>query len=225
MSPEARQQMRDILRTALKTAVLPGATPDAPGGYHRTDAEPADLLARFTTELETVGGAVHVPPAIDADHVAALIADIAGDTASRHALLWDDAHLPVPGVANALVARGFVISRQEADAGPGPARDALATATVGVTGADAMLAETGSLVLVSGPGRGRLASLLPPIHVALVERTRLVRSLPDLLLTRPDLAEAGSNLICITGPSRTADIEHTLSRGVHGPGEVHVILV
>ena len=64
-----------------------------------------------------------------------------------------------------------------------------------------------------------------PVHIAVVDRSRMMRSLPDLLLSRPELATAGSNLVCITGPSRTADIEHTLSRGVHGPREVHVILV
>jgi L-lactate dehydrogenase complex protein LldG len=53
---------------------------------------------------------------------------------------------------------------------------------------------------------------------------RLVESVSALLATRRDLVEAGSNFVCVTGPSRTADIEHTLSRGVHGPGHVHVIL-
>jgi L-lactate dehydrogenase complex protein LldG len=104
-------------------------------------------------------------------------------------------------------------------------RGELAGCSVGVTAVDALLAETGSVVLVSGPGRGRLASLLPPIHVAIATREQLVYSLPDLLLARPELATRGSNLVCITGPSRTADIEHTLSRGVHGPGEVHVVVI
>ena len=70
-----------------------------------------------------------------------------------------------------------------------------------------------------------MASLLVPVHVAVLRVDRLVDSISGLLATRGDLVAAGSNLVAITGPSRTADIEHTLSRGVHGPGEVHVILL
>jgi L-lactate dehydrogenase complex protein LldG len=94
-----------------------------------------------------------------------------------------------------------------------------------VTGADAALSLTGSIVITSGPGRPRLASLLTPVHVAIVRVGTIVDTLPTLIAARPELVTRGSNFVCITGPSRTADIEHTLSRGVHGPGEVHVILV
>ena len=80
-------------------------------------------------------------------------------------------------------------------------------------------------MLATGPGRPRMASLLVPVHVAVLRVDRLVDSISTLLATRGDLVAAGSNLVAITGPSRTADIEHTLSRGVHGPGEVHVILL
>jgi L-lactate utilization protein LutC len=140
--------------------------------------------------------------------------------------MWDDTCVPVPGLSAALAAEGFVVDRQAgADMSSTDRREALASAAIGITGADAALAETGSVVLASGPGRGRLASLLPPVHVAVVERARVVGSLPELLITHPDLATAGSNMVCITGPSRTADIEHTLSRGVHGPKEVHVVLI
>lgn len=226
MTPSERQQMQDILRAALKKAVLPGATPVAPGGYRRTDPAPASLTPGFISELVTVGGFVHEPHANDAETIARLIATIAAEAVIKRALMWDDQWLPIPGLAAALERCGFTIDRQQTDdLASESRRAALATATIGITGADAALSETGSLVLMSGPGRGRLASLLPPVHIALVERARLMRSLPDLLLTRPELATAGSNLVCITGPSRTADIEHTLSRGVHGPKEVHVILL
>ena len=226
MTPDQRQQLRDVLRTALQTAVLPGATPEAPGGYRRTDPAPADLTPQFIAELTTVGGFVHQPASSDAMAVARVIAAIAAESAVKRALMWDDVCLPVPGLAAALESNGFTIDRQQASDLTSDARRAeLATATFGITGADAALSDTGSVVLVSGPGRGRLASLLPPVHVALVDRACLLRSLPDLLLARPELATAGSNLVCITGPSRTADIEHTLSRGVHGPKEVHVILI
>ncbi len=226
MTPAERHAMLTVLRTALKSALLPGATADAPGGFRRVDPETADRVVRFTHELTTLGGVVHEAAAPDAAAVADLIATIVAETILKRALMWDDAWLPVPGLAAALAAKGFAIDRQQpGDLTSAARREELATATIGVTGADAALAETGSVVLVSGPGRGRLASLLPPVHIALVERSRFLRSLPDLLVERPDLAVAGSNLVCITGPSRTADIEHTLSRGVHGPKEVHVIVV
>jgi hypothetical protein len=141
-------------------------------------------------------------------------------------LMWNADQLPIPGVDTALArAPVRLIFQMAADMSSLERRRDLATAVVGVTGAHAGLAETGSLVLASGPGRSRLASLLPPIHVALLDRRLIVQSLPDLVALRPELMTAGANVVCITGPSRTADIEHTLTRGVHGPREVHVIVV
>jgi L-lactate dehydrogenase complex protein LldG len=226
MTPEERQQMRDLLRAAISRAVLPGATPDPPGGYRRTDPAESDPVSRFTRELTTLGGNVHESPSGDAATVAQIISTIATELVEKRALIWNEAWLPVPGLAAAL--EGLGISTYEPsshDLASEGSRADLATATLGITGADAALSDTGSIVLTSGPGRGRLASLLPPVHIAIVEHTRMRRSLPDLLVERPELATAGSNLVCITGPSRTADIEHTLSRGVHGPKEVHVILI
>ncbi|MBI4771707.1 MAG: LUD domain-containing protein [Chloroflexi bacterium] len=87
----------------------------------------------------------------------------------------------------------------------------------------------------AGPGRGRLASLLPPVHIALVRPEQFFPSLAAFLAHHrpPECRYRGlaalfrepSSLTVISGPSRTADIEMTLTIGVHGPGELHVLCI
>jgi hypothetical protein len=89
-------------------------------------------------------------------------------------------------------------------------------ADVGVTSALFAIAETGSLVLAAGPGRARLASLAPPVHVALVNE--IVVTLEEAFARIGDRTH-----VVITGTSRTADIEGVLVRGVHGPRELIVL--
>lgn len=103
-------------------------------------------------------------------------------------------------------------------------RDAIATIDVGITSADYALADTGSLVFFTESRESRLLSLLPPCHIAVIESSRIVASLDDVLGLRPLPAERSSAMVIVTGPSRTADIEMRLVRGVHGPGEIHVII-
>jgi L-lactate dehydrogenase complex protein LldG len=94
----------------------------------------------------------------------------------------------------------------------------------GITDVYAAVAETGSLVIRPSPEHGRAISLMPPIHVAIVEPKNLVPDLVDLceLLTRESSA---SGTVIITGPSKTADIEMNLVIGVHGPRMVQVFLL
>jgi L-lactate dehydrogenase complex protein LldG len=96
---------------------------------------------------------------------------------------------------------------------------------VGITSATYALAETGTLVMFASHEEARLVSLLPPVHLAVVPRARLLTGLDELLSIEPRPAERTSSMVFITGPSRTADIEQFLVRGVHGPGEIHVVLV
>ncbi len=103
-------------------------------------------------------------------------------------------------------------------------------AMVGITGVDFALAETGSLVVTSWTEGAQLASLAPPVHVALYRRSQLVASLDEVLERLPmartgEQPVPGRSVVFITGTSRTADIEQILIRGVHGPGELHAILV
>jgi len=100
-----------------------------------------------------------------------------------------------------------------------------AIADVGITSADYAMADTGSLVLLASPADARLISLLPPVHIAVVPTERVLSGLDELLTILPDPAAQTSSMVLVTGPSRTADIEQILVRGVHGPGEIHVVVV
>ena len=107
-------------------------------------------------------------------------------------------------------------------------RRAMIDASIGVTGVDYAIAETGSCAIIARQGASRLVSLLPPIHVAIVERGQTLPSLDELFaLVRARGLDKGmdSYMNIITGPSRSADIEYQLVTGVHGPGEVHMVIV
>jgi L-lactate dehydrogenase complex protein LldG len=218
-----RARMRDTLRAAVGKALLPGAELTHPGPFLPA-ATHVDLVERFRKELTALGGTVH--EASSADEIVSILRSVADALPNGKLLTWDQAELPVAGLIATLGAAGFEIVSQSPDlARSGEHRHTLASCAIGLSGSDAALAETGSIVIASGPGRGRLASLLPKTHVALIRRSTIVWSLPVLIASQPELVTRGANFVCITGPSRTADIEHVLARGVHGPGDVHAILV
>jgi len=97
---------------------------------------------------------------------------------------------------------------------------------VGLTSAQAAIAETGTLILESEYEHHRLVSLLPPVHIAFVEAAHIYPTLGDALtrVRRNGPTEMSRAITFITGPSRTADIELTLAIGVHGPKELYVIV-
>jgi L-lactate dehydrogenase complex protein LldG len=107
----------------------------------------------------------------------------------------------------------------------GALRQACATAAAGITCAHYALADTGTLVMLASPEEARLISLLPPSHIAVVPQARIITGLDELFSLVPQPGELTSSMVLITGPSRTADIEQILVRGVHGPGEIHIVVV
>ena len=107
-------------------------------------------------------------------------------------------------------------------------RERMIGAGIGLTGVDYAIAETGSCAIIARQGASRLVSLLPPVHVAVVEMGQVLPSLDELfalLRERYGEGEFESYMNIITGPSRSADIEYQLVTGVHGPGEVHMVIV
>jgi L-lactate dehydrogenase complex protein LldG len=189
-------------------------------------------LERFRHEFERVGGILH--RVTDAAEVPEAIARLAAERGGRRVVAWHGEALGLD-VAGPLAARGLQASAApvaEVDAAERDRRRALAAdADLGVTGVDLAIAETGTLVVVSGAGRPRSTSLLPPCHVAVFDRDVLVASLLQAGLALEAWHEGsppdgrGTSINFITGPSRTADIELTLTRGVHGPREVHAVFV
>ena len=123
-------------------------------------------------------------------------------------LSWSQDHLP-PGLLFTLEAAGIRITHE-----------AQPSIRAGLTGVNAAVAETGSLILMEGAGTPLSASLLPEIHVAICSESDIYPSLSEALCA-PRLKRATAAVL-ISGPSRTADIEMSLTIGVHGPGELYV---
>lgn len=99
----------------------------------------------------------------------------------------------------------------------GDLRAFCAGADVGISSSRVALAETGSVLVDSGPGHSRLATLLPPIHIALVPTSRLTTDIFTWSAGRGDGWQPPANMVFVSGPSKSADIEQTLAVGVHGP--------
>jgi len=229
----------EMARTTGLFAATTAERPPAPGErlalLRRELAErwPA-ALERFRDEFTRVGGVFYRVG--KASEVPEVVAAIATQTGSRRLVTWHPRMLGADWTAD-LAAYGLAAEAMPDGAVAPGEREALrariADADLGLTGVDLAVAETGTLVLVSGAGRPRSTSLLPAVHVAVFDRTALVESLAQVGLVleawheagRDDAPERGAAINFITGPSRTADIELTLTRGVHGPKEVHAVFV
>ncbi len=208
--------------------------------------EKIELLARkFIAEAVRVGVLVH--RAADAEEARKHLENIARKYEARLAVIWDDPLLDELGVDALLKEMGVELVsdklRDSSETGGGGAafgneleevrkgiNERAAEATLGITGADYAIAETGTLVLIAAEGRGRSISALPPVHVAVVETERLVSSMEEFLALKSekegnDIPGLDNYISFITGPSRTGDIELALTIGVHGPRELHVVLL
>ncbi len=193
------------------------------------------MLASFEAELAKVAGVAH--RAANRQELEEILKVILFQANAKNVVLSRNPILAELNIEALLRSLGKNVSAWPASMDPEVSQSSLSTfaeasfaATVGITGVEYALAETGSLVTASWTEGAQLASLAPPVHVALYRRTQLLATLDEVLeklrvacATRE--AAWGRSVVFITGTSRTADIEQILIRGVHGPGEVHAILV
>ncbi|MCL1692259.1 MAG: lactate utilization protein [Actinomycetia bacterium] len=216
-----RDAFLNRVRSSIGEATLPyGPTVDP--GPLVPDLPDVDLLARFTEAVEAVSGTVHT------DGVTAALNEIVASHGPGRLIAWNDEHLPVDGAVGRLTDAGCEVVSGDVPSDAEGRRNHQADyldVRYGLTGAEAAFAESGSIVTRSGSGRPRMASLVPLVHIALLPTDQIFRSQMHWL-TQPESDLAGAaNVVYITGPSRTADIEQQINLGVHGPRELHVILV
>lgn len=213
--------LADLLaRLRPRRGPAPTPLPDQPLRELREVTEAADHVALFETAARAAG--LHVRRTAAAD-VPAAVVEILRAGGARHAVIEaQPGTVLTPELAatlhNALASAGVTTSAARDD-------ETLFTTDAAVTGAVAGIAETGTLVCVSGPASARGASLIPPLHIAVLDVGRVVGDLFDCFATLAATADLPANVNLISGPSKTADIESVLVIGVHGPGTVHVVLV
>jgi L-lactate dehydrogenase complex protein LldG len=176
-------------------------------------------VERFCSELAAAGGRAYVVSR--PDEMLAQTIRIIEDKKAHQILLAPV--FPQLDLAVKLRGHGLEVTCVE-DLSLANCREPFFRADLGVTRATHLVAETGSVIMAAAQHEPRSVSLLPPVHVVLAHRRQILPDLFDLFALFSSGQNLPSCLSVITGPSKTGDIELKLVTGVHGPGEVHVIV-
>lgn len=202
---------RDAILKRVQTALgdatrkpMP-ALPSEPRVPGDADARVAAMMAA----IEDVGGKTQRVKNRDALRDA--LAELVSAEHVRKAMVWENQALAELGIAAMLSQMDVEIVSPRAD------KHELAQCDLGVTSADAVLPQTGTLALRTTPEQSEIVSLLPRVHLAIFRPAALRADLAEVLAQVKNHRHA----VLITGPSRTADIEKTLAIGVHGPKVFH----
>jgi L-lactate dehydrogenase complex protein LldG len=206
---DSRETILKSIRTHLAASV-PHNPPESAIPSAGVSASPAttSVVDLFRESLEAVSG--HCLVARDEAEVGHAIAQIVSELGARKIAISDAPALSrLTGLTDVEIA---------------PDAHRIFEFDVGITTAQAAIADTGTLVLDSARERHRLASLVPPVHIAIVNASSIFQTLAEALAFIHQNGNISPAVTFITGPSRTADIELTLAIGVHGPQELYVII-
>jgi L-lactate dehydrogenase complex protein LldG len=99
------------------------------------------------------------------------------------------------------------------------------TVEAGITSTEGAIAETGALILWPTEKEPRLMSIVPPLHIAVLQADKIHNSLSEVIQKENWPTKMPTNVVLVSGPSKTADIEMTLAFGVHGPKELIVLIL
>lgn len=223
----ARDAFLSRVRTAVQEGNRAGTVPPLPDhslvGYQGSGPDPVE---RFLAEIGAAGGKGHVVSS--GEGVIRTVQSILQQANARRVTLSRGGLVERLGLVSKLQHLGYDARLNEGLIASH--RDDTFAAEVGITNVYRLIAETGTVVVAATPNEPRSTSLLPPVHIAIADRSQLLPDLFDLFdlfapTASPQKSLPPSCLTLITGPSKTGDIELRLVTGVHGPGEVHVILL
>jgi L-lactate utilization protein LutC len=219
------QRVRQAVADGNRVAPSPVREPRGSLGTQATGPNPVKC---FSEQLQAVGGNAHI--VTDVETASRMVVDLASARQAHHVLLGRGSLLDSLHLRDRLEARKIQVTVVN-EVTAANCREPFFSADIGVSGIEALVGETGTLVAAASPTEPRSLSLLPPVHIAIAEQSQVLSDLFDLFQSFAS-ATAGrpgrtlpSCLSLITGPSKTGDIELRLVTGVHGPGEVHVIVV
>jgi L-lactate dehydrogenase complex protein LldG len=196
-----------------------------PFAWPTSAASQPTLLERFVARAEAAQAFVSVAP--DVAGARERVADILSGLDAPQVIVAGDAWEAPWNVARLAEAVGECTVRPTSALTDTSGAAIAKSAQVGITATVYGLADTGTVVVCSGRAGGRIESLLPAVHIALLRASDLVAGLPELFaaLVRERRFEQTSAVTLVTGPSRTADIELTLTIGVHGPKHLFIVIV
>jgi L-lactate dehydrogenase complex protein LldF len=223
-----RQQVRDLVQERNFTAAASEQNHGVVSAERRRLQEiDLDLVRSFSDHLIEVGGEFIE---CNREVVNERVVDILNQLPHRALFAWDENDAFKFDLLQLLQENSFELVDFHVPVGMDKHRrdsySELATADIGITVAFAGLADTGTIVHASGRGRSQLASLLPPVHIAILSANRIYPTMEAWLQDRgKQLIKSSSCLSLTSGPSKTADIESTLTLGVHGPARVIVVCV
>jgi L-lactate dehydrogenase complex protein LldG len=166
-------------------------------------------VERFLEEVKKLSG---IAQKLSSSEIDSAVKTLVTEQNIRKATVWETPHLRQLGVAEILNSLGVEL------VSPSAGKHEMALCDLGITEADYLLPETGTLALRSSAAKPRGVSLLPRIHLAIVRPEMLRADMHQVFAEAKD----SHYLVFITGPSRTADIELTVTLGVHGPRNLYV---
>jgi len=190
------------------------------------DESPEALLERFTKELRIYTGDVYT---VNGDDEArAKVLDLLKEFNAKSILSWDFAFIPVAGLEAAIRQAGIEIIQPDThDELRMETLTAASDAQVGLTGVDAAAATTGTMIFTTAPGKGRIPTVLAPVHLAIIRLDQLVPRIESWVSGQRANGlpfSRSANFCFVTGPSRTGDIEMQTVLGVHGPVTIRAIV-